>query len=220
MSLILEALRKSEAERRRGQAPGVATELPPLPAARAAAFPRWAWALAALALAVVLALAWQARRPAPAAAANPQVAAEHSAPVGPATPAVVPRVRAAAPVPDAGVEPAPPVRTAPASPPVAPAAASPRPRPMSGPPPDPRPAPAPAAIAPEPAAVPDIAATALPPVRLSMHMWDADPARRFVIVDGRRMQEGDRSGGLEVVEIRRDGVVVERDGQRARVPLP
>jgi general secretion pathway protein B len=69
-------------------------------------------------------------------------------------------------------------------------------------------------------AIPDIAATALPPVRMSMHMWDPDPARRFVILDGQRMGEGDRSGGLTVLTIDRTGVVIERDGQRARIPLP
>ena len=36
MSLILEALRKSEAERRLGSTPDVAMELPPVPAARCA----------------------------------------------------------------------------------------------------------------------------------------------------------------------------------------
>ena len=51
-------------------------------------------------------------------------------------------------------------------------------------------------------------------------MWDADPARRFVILDGQRMGEGDRSGGLSVIAIDRTGVVVERDGQRAHVALP
>ena len=61
---------------------------------------------------------------------------------------------------------------------------------------------------------------ALAPVKLSMHMWDADPARRFVILDGQRMGEGDRSGGLSVIAIDRKGVTVERDGQRAHVPLP
>ncbi|MFN3310450.1 MAG: general secretion pathway protein GspB [Thermomonas sp.] len=53
-----------------------------------------------------------------------------------------------------------------------------------------------------------------------MHMWDADPARRFVILDGVRMGEGDRSGSLAVVAIDRKGVVIERDGIRARIPLP
>ena len=62
--------------------------------------------------------------------------------------------------------------------------------------------------------------TSLPPVKLSMHMWDESPSRRFVILDGQRMTEGDRSGELSVVAIERDGVVVEYNGQRARVPLP
>ena len=53
-----------------------------------------------------------------------------------------------------------------------------------------------------------------------MHMWDSDPGKRFVILDGQRMGEGDRSGGLQVIAIRRDGVIVERNGIRARVPLP
>lgn len=53
-----------------------------------------------------------------------------------------------------------------------------------------------------------------------MHMWDADPARRFVILDGQRMGEGDRSGALSVIAIERNGVVIERNGQRARIPLP
>ena len=39
MSLILEALRKSEAERRRGSTPDVAMELPPVAVARARATP-------------------------------------------------------------------------------------------------------------------------------------------------------------------------------------
>ena len=60
----------------------------------------------------------------------------------------------------------------------------------------------------------------MPAVKLSMHMWDADPARRFVILDGQRMGEGDRSGALSVIAIERNGVVIERNGQRARIPLP
>ena len=68
--------------------------------------------------------------------------------------------------------------------------------------------------------VADIDATSLPPVKLSMHMWDESPSRRFVILDGQRMAEGDRNGEVTVVSIERDGVIVERNGQRARVPLP
>jgi general secretion pathway protein B len=40
MSLILEALRKSEAERRRGESPDLRTELPPVASRRAIAAPR------------------------------------------------------------------------------------------------------------------------------------------------------------------------------------
>ena len=62
--------------------------------------------------------------------------------------------------------------------------------------------------------------SSLPPVKLSMHMWDADPSKRFVILDGQRMGEGDRNGALQVVAILRNGVIIERAGIRARVPLP
>ncbi|MFN7136167.1 MAG: general secretion pathway protein GspB, partial [Thermomonas sp.] len=118
--------------------------------------------------------------------------------------------RLATPLPQVVARPAPA-----ATPPAAPSTAA-HPSP---------PSPAPAALpplapAPAPDAIPDIASTGLPPVKLSMHMWDADPARRFVILDGQRMGEGDRSSGLSVVAIDRKGVVIERDGQRARIPLP
>ena len=45
MSLILEALRKSEAQRRRAQAPDLRAELPPAPLQRRVAIPAWAWLL-------------------------------------------------------------------------------------------------------------------------------------------------------------------------------
>ena len=111
--------------------------------------------------------------------------------------------------------PAPPVA---APPPPRPALAAPA-SPAAPAPPPVRPAAAPAAVdATEDA--PPITSTGLPAVKLSMHMWDADPAKRFVIIDGQRMGEGDRSGGLAVIAIRRDGVIVERNGLRAKVPLP
>ena len=61
---------------------------------------------------------------------------------------------------------------------------------------------------------------ALPPLRMSMHLWNDVPARRFVVLNGQRMAEGERVGDLLLVEILRGGVVVERDGQRARINLP
>jgi general secretion pathway protein B len=55
---------------------------------------------------------------------------------------------------------------------------------------------------------------ALPPIRLTLHYYSADPARRFVILNGARCAEGDRSSdGLKVVAIRNDGVVLEFKGE-------
>ena len=56
MSLILEALRKSEAERRRGQAPDLLQAEPAGPAAAATRVPAWAWGGALLALLALLLL--------------------------------------------------------------------------------------------------------------------------------------------------------------------
>ena len=60
---------------------------------------------------------------------------------------------------------------------------------------------------------------ALPPLKLSMHLWNPDPARRFVILDGRRLGEGDRVGDASIVRIERDGVVLEWHGRGIRVPV-
>ena len=210
MSLILEALRKSEAERRRGSAPDVAMELPPVPAPRARATPSWLIPAALLAVAVLLAVWWWSQRESDAASEPTSVATSPAAETRdetPPQPAVVAR-----PVPAPVVLPSTPVATVDTPPPVAAPAA---------------PLPPPARAVPPPPAAPvdtrdvaDIDATSLPPVKLSMHMWDESPSRRFVILDGQRMAEGDRSGEVTVVAIERDGVVVERNGQRARVPLP
>lgn len=215
MSLILEALRKSEAERRRDHAPRLEVELPPVPSLRPRAA-HWPWLLlvAALALLGVLLAAWLRRHPTatptpPPAPASASVASSApalaSAPTPPPVTQVPPRLPEA-PVAAMAAPAGAPVRRQATQTPPAPAAAV--------------PAAASAPTMPANDAIPDIAATALPPVRMSMHMWDPDPARRFVILDGQRMGEGDRSGGLTVLTIDRTGVVIERDGQRARIPLP
>lgn len=213
MSLILEALRKSEAERRRDRAPDLRLELPPVPRRRAPAARPLLW-LGAIALAVLALALWLALRGrAPVVASTPPATAPAARPAAETPPL-------AAPLPQVVARPAPASTTIPiAATPAAPIAAArpspPAPTPVAPPPPAPAPTPASA-----PDAIPDIAGTGLPPVKLSMHMWDADPARRFVILDGQRMGEGDRFGPLTVVAIDRKGVVIERDGIRARIPLP
>lgn len=213
MSLILEALRKSEAERRRDRAPDLRLELPPVPRRRAPAARPLLW-LGAIALAVLALALWLALRGrAPVVTSTPPATAPAARPAAETPPL-------ATPLPQVVARPAPTGTTIPiAATPAAPIAAA-RPSPPSPPPvapPPPAPAPTPASA---PDAIPDIASTGLPPVKLSMHMWDADPARRFVILDGQRMGEGDRNGALLVVAIDRKGVVIERDGIRARIPLP
>lgn len=227
MSLILEALRKSEAERRRDSTPDVALELPP-PAPRASrGMPTWLWPVLICTAALLALGVWLGTRMAArdhAAAATPPTASVTASPlptpVAPVAPAPAIAIQQATPA----VAPAATVQT-PAVPPAAPiphsnAANVPPPPPVAA-------APTPAPPAPihtvRPAAnsdTPNIGDTSLPAVKLSMHMWDADPARRFVILDGQRMGEGDRSGALSVIAIERNGVVIERNGQRARIPLP
>ena len=212
MSLILEALRKSEAERRRGNTPDVAMELPPAPLRTRNAAPSWLWPVVLLVLAIAAIAWWLATRGDVAEPATPAIAADAEPTASPAAvPAVVPRPVVPAPVTETPVVATEsPTREAAA----APIAATPPPAPAPArelPPPQ-------APILPPPAPVP--ATTSMSGVKLSMHMWDAAPDKRFVILNGQRMGEGDRNGDVQVIAIERDGVVVERDGQRARVALP
>lgn len=55
---------------------------------------------------------------------------------------------------------------------------------------------------------------ALPPLKLSMHLWNTNPAQRFVILDGNRLHEGDRAGDAVVTSITQDGVVLAWNGRR------
>ena len=211
MSLILEALRKSEAERRRGSTPDVAMELPPVPVARARATPAWVLPASVIAVVALLAGVWWSQRDTGGDTATQAAASPVDEPVidAPAQPVVVAR---------AATSPAPPPAPTPIT------ATDPGPVPASAiaepVPPPVRPLPPPPPIPAETRDVAAIDTTSIPPVKLSMHMWDESPSRRFVILDGQRMTEGDRNGELTVVAIERDGVVVERNGQRARVPLP
>jgi len=267
MSLILEALRKSEAERRRGQAPNLfdvpapVSTLPPTPARVSA----W-WAVPVL---IVLALAlmwWRSASHDEASASTPpndtsavsdpalqadtsstQIGAADgdatSAPVPPLTPDIAdpaassparivtdaPRPLDIAAADPPGVAPSASVQLPSSSPPPAPVARSPEP----GPPPVAA-ASTPSAIAAAPAAVTtaasanallrlaDLTATersALPPLRMSMHLWAPESAGRFVILDGVRVAEGDRVGTAVVDEITPDGVVLAWQGRRLKLPV-
>jgi len=56
--------------------------------------------------------------------------------------------------------------------------------------------------------LPDSIRADVPEIKFSVLVYDANPADRFVLVNGQRLGEGDSlKPGLEVKEIRRDGVV-------------
>jgi general secretion pathway protein B len=59
-----------------------------------------------------------------------------------------------------------------------------------------------------------------PPIALDVHVYDADPARRWVMIGGRRYNEGDTlATGPRVAAILPQGLVVEHAGERVLVPL-
>ena len=148
-------------------------------------------------------------------------------------------IKESEPMPAPMTPPPPPVaKPAPAEPVAATTAATPEPAyraPGSAPPPAP-PSP-PAADARKPAASAPAAAAAsavqgppliwelpyaqrrdIPELKVSMHVFAAEPAQRFVIVHGERYAEGDDIDGIKVVEIRTDGIVFDRQGVRFLYP--
>ncbi|MGB4335905.1 MAG: general secretion pathway protein GspB, partial [Chromatiaceae bacterium] len=53
----------------------------------------------------------------------------------------------------------------------------------------------------------------LPSFLLTVHIYDAEPAKRFVMIDGRKLRQGDASrGGILVEEILPDGVALSFEG--------
>jgi general secretion pathway protein B len=244
MSLILDALRKSEAERRRGQAPSLYAATP-VPGTRAR--PEWLRLLPFVAGAVLLLVAlvaWFGKDEEPATKAElqeeatapslqPPTPAQLAAKTAGSGPAEITPPAAPPPPPAATSRTAAPTPTvealvkAPVAPPKSPARA---PTPVIEAAPTlaatPESASAPAAAEATEEALPPIAALdagtrgALPAMRMSMHVYNDDASRRFATIDGQRVVEGSRVGSATVVEIRRDGVVLDVGGQRVLLPKP
>lgn len=258
MSLILEALRKSEAERRRGQAPDLYGATPLAPSPRREGFGQWPIVAGGLLVLLALALLFWPRAPqleqpaqtmtADTAHAAASDTADIAAPLGAGPPmADIPSPLALpSPIPatarDAKSMPvdttaATPVPGLPARPPPAAQAALQQPALQQAALQQPAPPPARPAVQPPPntdreAAIPPADAlpslatlsagerAALPPLKLSVHVWNSDPAQRFAIVDGQRIVEGAALGNAVVAEIRRDGIVLDVNGQRVLLPRP
>jgi general secretion pathway protein B len=225
MSFILDALKKSEAERQRQSGPGLmdAGIAPPR-----RGLPVWAVAICALLGVNVLilgAMLWRQQTPATAPAA-PQAASQAGAPA--------PRAAARAPAPDPAhfspLDGAPVY--APEIPLDEPADGTPA---AGGPPPVTRreridPALSTAAAAADTDAgadevLPEISelnltgAQALPELHLDVHVWATNPADRFVYINMRKYREGAViEDGLTLERIRRDGIVLNYQGLRFLMP--
>lgn len=206
MSYILEALKKSEQERRLGHVPDISVlqEAPPRAPQR---WQRWLLAALLVNLLVLLIVAWRPwARPA-TDAPTPTVAAPE-----PVAPAAVPTIDPATTPHDVMPLP-PPVTTTPLEPPPAPvvSAAEPVIEPVSPLPPEP----------PRWQDLPADQRSALPAPRIDVHVFAQDPARRFVLIELRKYHEGDRlDSGATVEAIRNDGIVLSYQGQHYRVDRP
>ena len=258
MSLILEALRKSEAERRRGQTPDLLTDaIPVAPTARRTT-PNWTalLPLAGAALIALLLVIWWLRpsaepiangNAANAASVDATVAAEEPAVSNAATavqappPALSPpamRSSTPAAMPDtptppasASVAQAVPASAATSStrapePPVAePAPPSPTPAQVASldPAPTPGSANTPAFSSPDaPLKLSDLSPedrAQLPALKVSMHMWSPETGSRFAIIDGARVNEGDRVGEAAVGAIQQDSIMLSWRGRQIRLPI-
>jgi len=208
MSYILEALRRSQAERERGQVPGLNAQpsaMAALPAQRDA--PPWRWLLPAglAGLALVALVAWFWRAP-----AAPPTVVVGAAP----TPAVIP---SPAPLPVVVSAPPSPAAAAAPAPVAAPAPAAPAPAPAPAPATTAAAAPAPAAAALTSASTPaprvvrlaDLSAEQrreLPPLNMGGSVWSESSLSRFVIINGQVVREGDTAA---------PGVTVDRIGPKA-----
>ena len=214
MSYILDALRKADAERDRGNVPGIHAQPSfggAMPSRTPPAAKPWFWlAAGALAVLIGVALAWYLMRPSPTAAvatlpapiATAPVAvapAPAPAPVSPA-PAAAPRVQVASPKPEA----APVVR-----------------KPKPAPPPDPVTTAADA----KPAAtgekvytlaeLPDDIRRQLPNVAIGGSMYSPKPADRILVINGQVLHEGDRiAPDLVLQQIRLKGALLSFKGYR------
>jgi general secretion pathway protein B len=207
MSFILDALRKSDAERQRGAAPGL-TDV--RYAARRGRRNLWLPLLVVVLGANLVFLGWQWLRPPPAPTAP--VTETSPAAVTPTSPAPEPDIRPLAREAEYG-EPLPQEREeAPVEAPVIAEVAEPEV-------PDPAPSPASRIVAGnELPTVEELIGKGrlqIPILNLDLHVYSEQPAGRFVVINARKYKEGGQlSEGPTVETITRDGVILASQGQR------
>jgi general secretion pathway protein B len=217
MSFILDALRKSENSRLRQEHPAMFD-------ARAVAsrrpFPIWGVVLGLLLgvnLLVVLTVLLRDERAVTTADASAPVSVSAPVSAPPIGTAAVP-MEAAPAVAAPAVDPRPttptPARTAPSVTPTDTARATAS---------VPTAAPADLSDLPSPSRTRDdllAAGDAIPEAALSLHVYDPDASKRFILLNGQRLREGEMTGnGLRVSRIVPDGVVLDHRGASFKVPI-
>lgn len=239
MSYILDALKKADAERERGQgrAPGLHAQPAPLVDDPTGPAPRTlgtaAWVIAALLAMLVGMLAWRLWAPA-AVTAPVAVVATQPAPVAQPAAPVTPAVEPVPPAPSGAALPREPAREA------APRTArTPEPAPVASPPARVSPPPSaavaatapaarassmPAARAPEattlytPQTLPEAVRRDLPAVSVSGAMYSETPAQRMLIIHSQVFREGDQPmPELVLEEIRLKSAVFRFRGHRVLI---
>ena len=225
MSFILDALKKSEADRQRDASPGIA-DVPV--GSRSSPAPRWLGVVAALlavnliALIVILLRPWADDRGKTVALSNPAPAAAVEA----AAPAVATTAgnREALPPPEPERPARLPVQTAPQTTPADTAAEPPAPPPQPQSTAEPETAPA------EPAGGSDEAwltlnelrasgAVDLPEMHIDLHVYSPNPAERFVFIDMNEYRENAvLDNGSRIRRITPDGVILDYRGTRILLP--
>ena len=223
MSYILDALRRADAERERGNVPGLHTQPAPVPHAddgRAGHTPAWVWPAAGVAVAVIAALAWLAlgRDAAPPervaqVPVAPQIVPTQPLPAAlpaPITPPASVQAASAAPTPRPATaaaprKPAAVVAAAPAKPPRAASAA------------------ATAATVAEPrlykpTELPDDVRKEVLALVVGGAMYSKTPANRMLIVNGQLFHEGDTlAPGLTLEQIKLKSAVLKLKGYRVGI---
>lgn len=221
MSLILDALKKSEAERQRGQVPTILSPQPVMPSLRPhekRSFGLW-WILPAAILAgLAIAYAMTQMRnndsaiAAPAPIIRAAVPENIPAPINPPTPALPA-------TPDLSAAPALQVAEKPAVSVPVPVVETPQALSTAAEPPPVVESTAVVRIA-SLAEMPSEQRQQLPSLKLSMHVYSSEASKRFAIIDGQRVNEGSALGGAVVEQINQDGVVLSVQGQTYLLPRP
>lgn len=201
MSLILDALKKSEQERRRELGPDLQTIHQATTTTVRTAGKNWGWlALVVFNLVAIGAWWWLQREPAPLAAV-PDDMAKAAVVTTPAPPPVkVPE----APQP---VEPTPPsVQDATQFTRMEPTRSLAQPRVNATTPVE------------EFTDLPDDVRSSLPAMTFSFHVYSADPRNRTIIINNQRLREGEQvSAGVELESITEDGVILAMDHRRVHI---